>query len=472
MDKRLLEILVCPLCKGPLQLRHRHVVAAARHHEDGAGVIGRRRLPTPLPQAQGRGPLLGADEQQRRRGLGLDADGPVEEVVGRVVAGAQLGDVGDLGAVGLARPHGLEPGAHVGLGVGPGRGEVAGGVSDEVEARGDRLLPHAGPLELVGRDDGGIEGPAVGHQRQKQVAPAEERHRGGDAEGGAVRARPRAHRAVLLHHPVVEGRHEQRHPGAVGLAGEADPLRVGDALVDEEADGVLDVAALVAHVVEADVAAVARLGTRGAGLGRAARVAPAPGGELHHRVALGRPGGGGGPGVLGVVGARGRRAPAVALHDQRVAAVVAGLPRRREGDVHGQRRAVEALEAQIATAEQVAVADPDTVLAGRARDRLAARRVSRQHRVDHRGRGAGRRGRRAGRDRPQRHERDRRSEELPHPRSPSVDTCGTRVSHRSARGEGAAHPPGRIVDDRGDHDPADVIASSTGTVTSGVRPQM
>ena len=127
------------------------------------------------------------------------------------------------------------------------------------------------------------------------------------------------------------------------------PIRCGidEPRVDEQPGRVLDVADLVAVVVEADVP-VGAAGRVGQPRGRAAaRVAKAAGRELHDRVAIAGPLVAGRSEVLLVVGAarpsshsRGSGRSADSRRRSR-------SRRRRKDHVQGQRRAVKALQARV-----------------------------------------------------------------------------------------------------------------------------
>src|SRR5579864_2017774 len=155
-----------------------------------------------------------------------------------------------------------------------------------------------------------------------------------------------------------------------------------DPLVDEQADGVLDVARLVALVIEADEPVGADLLVVDGvllllGL-LSARVTEAACGELEHRVAVPGPVVGGRPEELGVAGTAGRRTPAVALHDQRIWAIRARGGCGRQDHVYLEWRPIEALQPHVRAAAAVvaAVTDADAVRLGGARDRGSADRLA------------------------------------------------------------------------------------------------
>ena len=262
----------------------------------------------------------------------------------------------------------------------------------------DRVRPGAD------RDADGTPRPAaapVADEDRLAVGPPPPRPRGGQADPRPARRAPGRRRAVEAQDAVAQVREHDRHSAAVGDAGRADRVRPHDALVDEQADEVLEVAHLVADVVQACPAARAAGGPRRR---CAARVAEAARRRRHDGVAAPReaPVGVRLPDVLT---ARLRAAEAVEEQDGGKRPVARG----RKRDVDVDRNAVEAAHALL-----------------EARRRAEPHALARRARAAE-GFGLGRRGGRRGQER----ERD----------------GGERQSARGAghgaqptRGAGAAHP--------------------------------
>ncbi len=267
-------------------------------------------------------------DQQRRRRLA------VVDVVGGVVGGELVDDrVGEgVRVIGLAGVDQSVPGGQIGLGIGPGRGVVAGGQTGSVEAADERLLldPDRGFAvgTAVGRVGDVIEGAAVRHQRVGEVAPRPLRHRGGKFHRRSARALPGHQRAVREHRPVAQRGQRHRDPAAVGDAGGADPAGLGDPFVGEQGDQVLGVANFVAIVHQVVVAVgtgwVDRQFFRVVG---AAGFAPATVAHAEDRIAVFRP-------PLGLfVEADLFAAPTVEVADQRVGPVSSRRGRGRQDHV-------------------------------------------------------------------------------------------------------------------------------------------
>ncbi len=247
--------------------------------------------------------------------------------------GVDLGD--DRGrqrvrVVGLAGVDQPVPGGEIGPGVGAGRGVVAGGEAEPVEAGhvGGLLDPdrRVAVRAAVGVVHAVVEGAAVGHQRVGEVAPGPLRHRRGEFHRRPRRAFPGDQGAVGQHRAVAQRRQRQRHAAAVGDAGGADLVRDRDAFVGQDRDQVLGVADLVTVVEQVVVAGGAGFGFGDpVGVRGAAAFAPAAVADAEDGVARFGP-------VLDprVLEADLAAAPAVEDADQRVGAVFAARDRRQD----------------------------------------------------------------------------------------------------------------------------------------------
>ena len=245
-----------------------------------------------------------------------------------------LEDRADVRAVGLALAQPLAPGREIRAGVGPERSDEAGRVGQGVE-RVDVGLDLDADRRRVGVE---AEAP-VGLQRVGQVGPRPARPCGRDVQRHAVGRLPGLGHAVGPADAIGQQRELHRGAGAVGDAGHPELVGARHELVDELGQQPLDVARLVALVVEMDPAALAAGRAR---VDHAARAPEAARRRQHDGVALARQ-------LHGVV-ARGLRALEVQLgaaeavqHDHGGKRPVAG---GRQPDVDVERDAVEARDAR------------------------------------------------------------------------------------------------------------------------------
>ena len=259
------------------------------------GVVGRPRV-AEVAELQRHGRALGLLAQQVVDAQAL-ADG--EEVVGpagldeqrrdplvdrqpehAVVGVDLLEDRADVRAVGLALGQPLVPGCEVGAGVGAEGGDEAARVGQGVE-RVDVGLDLDADRRRVRVEP---EAP-VGRQRVGQVGPRPARPGGRDVQRHAVGRLPGLGHAVGTADAI--GQHGELHRGARAGGDPGHPELVGarHELVDELGQQPLDVARLVALVVEVDPPALAAGGAR---VGHAARAPEPAGGRQHDGVAVAR----------------------------------------------------------------------------------------------------------------------------------------------------------------------------------------
>jgi hypothetical protein len=154
--------------------------------------------------------------------------------------------------------------------------------------------------------------------------------------------RSTAQGAVGQHHPVAQDREVERHAAAVRAARDPHLLAVDHAGVGQQARQLLDVARLVAHVVQAHPAPRAADRVGQARRRAAARLAEAARAEGQHRVAALRP-------RLHVLVAELGAAVAMGEDHQRQARA------RRQGEVGVERDAVEGLDLALAQPDPIAL---------------------------------------------------------------------------------------------------------------------